>query len=68
MFRPIHRATFEYLWSMPPRFPPARLAAAGFSPVLTQVATAPCTRCRSGLNPRMHTPSEERAQPPHHYM
>ena len=23
-----------------------------------------CTRCRSGLNPRMHTPSEERAQPP----
>ena len=29
---------------MPPRFPPARLAAAGFSPVLTQVATAPCTR------------------------
>ena len=49
---------------MPPRFPPARLAAAGFSPVLTQVATAPCTRCRSGLNPRMHTPSEERAQPP----
>ena len=22
------------------------------------------TRCRSGLNPRMHTPSEERAQPP----
>ena len=27
-----------------------------------------CTRCRSGLNPRMHTPSEERAQPPHHSM